>query len=101
MSNGSKSGALIVDPRKPISKDWTIAERARVALAMLELIQQDIGAGRYGVVGRPNITSIRHVFAESGELLEAHRAHVEKLLDDGEKHLRSREYLAQLPKEPS
>ena len=67
------SGVLVVDPRVPISKDWTLAERARVALAMLELIQQDIYANRYSVVGRPNVTSIQHVFAESADTLEAHR----------------------------
>lgn len=88
----SKSGALIIDPRVPISKNWTLAERARVALAMLELIQQDIYAGRYSVPSRPNTTGIQHVFAESAGTLEANRAAVENFLDDGERH--RREYLA-------
>ena len=89
----SKTGALVVDPRLPISKEWTLAERSRVVLAMLHLIQSDIYAGRYSVVGRPNITSIQHVFAESAETLEGYRADIENMLDEGEKH--RREYLAQ------
>lgn len=91
MSQDPKSGALVIDPRVPISREWTLAERARVALAMLELIQQDVYAGRYSVVGRPNVTSVQHTFAESAEVLEAHRADVEKILDEGERH--RREYL--------
>jgi hypothetical protein len=91
-----KSGVLIIDPRAAISKDWTLAERARVALAMLELIQQDIYANRYSVVGRPNITSIQHVFAEDAATLESYRAGIETLLDEGEKH--RREYLAETGK---
>jgi len=90
------STALVVDPRAPISKDWTLAERARVALAMLELIQQDIYANRYSVVGRPNVTSIQHVFAEDAATLEENRATVEGMLDEGEKH--RREYVAQTGK---
>lgn len=86
------SGALVVDPRVAISKDWTLAERARVALAMLELIQQDVYAGRYSVPGRPNVTSVRHVFAEDAATLEANRATVENFLDEGERH--RREYVA-------
>jgi hypothetical protein len=83
------SGILVIDPHAPISKDWTLAERARITLAMLHLIQADIYAGRYSVVGRPNITSIQHVFAESTETLEEYRADIEKILDEGESHRRS------------
>ena len=89
----SKSGVLVIDPRAPISKDWTLAERARVSLAMLHLIQSDIYASRYSIVGRPNVTSIQHVFAESAEMLEGYRADIENMLDEGEQH--RREYVAQ------
>lgn len=92
----SKSGPLVIDPRVPISTYWTLAERTRVVLAMLELIQQDIYANRYSVVGRPNITSIQHILSESAVTLEMHRATVENILDEGEKH--RREYLAQTGK---
>jgi hypothetical protein len=78
------SGALVVDPFAKVSKDWTITERARVALAMLNLIQADIYAGSYSVIGRPNITSIQHVFAEDAATLEEHRAHIEQVLAEGE-----------------
>lgn len=90
------SGVLVIDPRVPISKDWTLAERARVALAMLHLIQADIYANRYSVVGRPNVTSIQHVFGESADVLEEHRSSVEEMLVEGERH--RREYVAQTGK---
>jgi hypothetical protein len=83
------SGVLVVDPRVPISKDWTLAERSRVALAMLELIQQDIYANRYSAIGRPNITSIQHVFGEEAAVLEEARSTIEQILDEGEKHRRA------------
>jgi hypothetical protein len=83
-----ESGALVVDPHAAISKDWTLAERARVALAMLHLIQADIYASKYSVVGRPNITSVEHVFAESAETLEQYRESVEKVLEEGEREWR-------------
>ena len=93
MANESKSRALVIDPHAPISKDWTLAERARVALAMLHLIQADIYAGRYNSVpGRPNVTSIQHIFAEDAETLEEYRRSVEEMLDEGEKAVR--EYAA-------
>lgn len=88
-----RSGVLVVDPHVPISKDWTLAERARVVLAMLQLIQTDIYANRYSVPGRPNITSIQHVFAEDAATLESYRADVENMLDEGERH--RREYVTQ------
>jgi hypothetical protein len=88
------SGALVVDPHKPISKDWTLEERARVVLAMLDLIQRDIYAGQYSALGRPNITSIQHVFSETAETLEGYRADVEAILIEGEKH--RRDYHAQI-----
>ena len=93
MNPDPKSGVLVVDPYVPISKDWTLAERARVALAMLHLIQADIYAGRYSVPGRPNVTSIQHIFAEDAETLEEYRRSVEEMLDEGEKAVR--EYAAQ------
>ena len=95
----NESGALHIDPTVPISKDWTLAERARVVLAMLQLIQVDIYAGKYSVVGRPNITSIQHVFGESAELLEEYRADVEKILEEGEGALR--EYHANIERKRS
>ena len=91
-----RGGALAVDPRVPVSKDWTLAERARVTLAMLHLIQQDIYANRYSVPGRPNITSIQHILSESAGTCETYRAEIENMLDEGEKH--RREYVAQTGK---
>ena len=67
-----------LDP--PFSKKWTLEERVRVCLAMLVLIQEDIYAGCYSVVGRPNITSIQHIFGESAETLEANREHIEEIV---------------------
>jgi hypothetical protein len=81
------SGALVIDPHASVSEGWTLAERTRVALAMLNLIQADIYAGSYSVIGRPNITSIQHVFAEDAATLEEHRAHIEQVLAEGERGL--------------
>jgi hypothetical protein len=77
----------VLNLNAPISRDWTLVERVRVALAMLRLIQADIYAGRYSVIGRPNITSIQHVFAEDAETLEEHRASIEGMLAEGERGL--------------
>jgi hypothetical protein len=80
-------GASTISLGAPISKDWTLAERIRVTLAMLRLIQDDIYAGKYSVIGRPNITSIQHIFAEDAQTLEEHRASIEGVLAEGERGL--------------
>jgi hypothetical protein len=82
------SGALTVDYRAKISEDWTLAERCRVAMAMLKLIQTDIYAGKYSIPGRPNITSIQHIMTMSTADIEVYRLHIEGVLDEGERGMR-------------
>jgi hypothetical protein len=55
-----------------------------VCLAMLRLIERDIYAGCYSKPGRPNVTSIHHVFAESAQTLEKSRAEIERMVREGE-----------------
>lgn len=64
----------------PVSKDWTAAERLRVLSAILPMIQNDIYAGRYSAVGRPNITTCQHLLNDTAEELEPYRAEIESML---------------------
>ena len=61
---------------------WTSAERIRVAVHMLGMIQLDVSAGRYGEAGRPNITSVLYVLQADGEILERYRAELAAALDE-------------------
>ena len=62
---------------KPLSKDWTAEDRLRVVAAMLGGIMDDIHAGTYGRIGRPNITAVQHIISESAATLEAYRMECE------------------------
>ena len=66
-----------------LSHIWTSAERIRVAVHMLGMIQRDVPAGRYGEAGRPNITSVLYVLQADGEILERYRAELAAALAGG------------------
>jgi len=66
--------------KRAISKDWTADERIRVVQAILPGMQDDIYAGRYSEMGRPNITSIQHVLSEPADVLEGYRSDLEKIV---------------------
>jgi hypothetical protein len=57
--------------RAGLSPEWTAADRLLALAALLPGMQSDIYAGRYSAPGRPNITSLQHLFFESAEVLEA------------------------------
>ncbi len=47
---------------------------------MLELIERDVYAGRYGIPGRPNLLAVQSVFSESASVLERFRDSALELL---------------------
>lgn len=65
---------------KPLSKQWTSEERIRIVLALLPDMQADIYAGCYSRAGRPNITSLQHILADTPEVLEMHRKDLEDVV---------------------
>ena len=67
--------------RMTISKDWTPAERMKVATILLKMIQDDIYADRYSMIGRPNITSVQHILNCDSSELEPHREELEAMLE--------------------
>jgi hypothetical protein len=67
--------------KKPLSPAWTAEDRLRVIAALLPDMQTDIYAGKYSAPGRPNITSLQHVIAESPETLESYRADLEESVE--------------------
>jgi len=69
-------------PRAPVPTEWTAADRIMVATRLLGIIQADIPAGRYGEVGRPNVTSVLHVLNESPDVLRAAEAELRLVLED-------------------
>ena len=81
----------------PISRLWTLEERVRVVQAMLTLIQDDIYAGTYSVPGRPNITSVQHIFGEPVDVLESYRADIEAMIAPVEARVGGPMYPARAP----
>lgn len=67
-----------------ISNAWTIQERIQAASMLLDMIQADIHAERYGQPGRPNITSVKHLLHDDAKALETFRSSLEKMLFDSE-----------------
>lgn len=55
-------------------------QRISIAVELLGAIQLDIYSGRYGRMGRPNITSVLHLLTEPDDVLEAFRADLGKML---------------------
>lgn len=70
--------------RLPLSPAWTAEDRLRVVAAILPGMQEDIYAGRYSAMGRPNITSLQHIIGESAETLESYRAECQRMVDEHE-----------------
>jgi hypothetical protein len=62
------------------SSEWTPQDRLELASALLELIERDVYAGRYGRVGRPNFTSVQLVHRESADVLESARDSAREML---------------------
>jgi hypothetical protein len=71
---------------RPLGKPLTLADRVRVVAAILPGMQDDIYAGNYSVIGRPNITTIQHVLFEPSEDLDGYRAEMEKILAERPDH---------------
>lgn len=66
---------------KPISKEWTDRDRLRVINAILPGLSDDIYAGRYSEMGRPNITTLMHIIHDPAEVLEEYRQEFEQCLE--------------------
>jgi len=67
--------------RMTISAEWTPEERLKVASILLSEIQKDIYAGRYGWLGRPNITSVQHILNQEAAVLNQNRESLNAVLD--------------------
>lgn len=70
--------------KKPLSKEWAAEDRLRVIAALLPMVQDDIYAGRYSAVGRPNITTLQHICSEDAATLEGYRGECEKAVEEHE-----------------
>lgn len=65
---------------KGLSPEWTAEDRLLVVAALLPGMQDDIYAGRYSAMGRPNITSLQHLMSMPAEACEPYRADLEPLV---------------------
>ena len=63
-----------------ISDNWIPEERIMVATVLLSIIQSDIYANKYGLPGRPNITSVLHVLHEEAAVLNQFRESLDTVL---------------------
>ena len=68
--------------RMTISAVWTPEERLKVASILLSEIQKDIYDGRYGWLGRANITSVLHVLNTEAAELNQYRESLHAMLDE-------------------
>jgi len=71
-------------PVKPLSTAWTAEDRLRVVSSLLDGLHDDICAGRYSEVGRPNITSLQHILHDPSEVLEQYRVECETYVAEHE-----------------
>jgi hypothetical protein len=62
------------------SREWTDEERLKVILLIASVIQDDIPAGRYGQIGRPNMQSIIELGALPAQDLERQRESIESFV---------------------
>lgn len=74
-----KPGALTLERiAQGLSPDWTAEDRLLVVASILPGMQDDIYAGTYSAIGRPNITSLQHILSMPAEECEAYREEIEK-----------------------
>jgi hypothetical protein len=64
-----------------ISNNWTSQERIVVASALLNVVVSDFDQNRYGEPGRPNITSVLHVFHLPPAILNDSRQSLHEVLN--------------------
>jgi hypothetical protein len=77
------------------SRQWTDADKLLLCILMTHLIRDDIYAGCYGEMGRPNIQSLHELLQMETEELESHRDDIEALAEAYEKKLDVAEVLAE------
>ncbi len=70
-----------LNPKWEPSAEWTLDDRLELASALLELIERDVYADRYSVLGRPNFTSVHLVLREPVSVLEPARRSAIQMLD--------------------
>jgi hypothetical protein len=66
----------------PFPTEWTSDARIAVASALLAIIQADIYAGRYSLIGRPNISSVIYVLHGTPEELNQLKSRFEAFLSE-------------------
>lgn len=64
------------------SAEWTAEERLLLVIVMTDLIRDDVNAGCYSAIGRPNVQSVHEMIIASKETLEEHREDIAKMLKD-------------------
>lgn len=71
---------------KPLSKEWTAEDRLRAVMAFLSDMADDIYAGCYSEMGRPNVTTLQHIAFDPHEVLEEIRPTIEKAVAKNEEN---------------
>lgn len=64
------------------SAEWTAEERLLLVIVLTDLIRDDVNAGRYSEIGRPNVQSVHEMILASREELETYRREIEKMLKE-------------------
>jgi len=72
------------------SSEWTPEDKLKLVAFLAGVIQDDIPAGRYSDIGRPNCQSIMEVIVSSADELESTRATIDQMIIDQAKDLESR-----------
>ena len=64
-------------PLWSFSKEWTDADKLRLTILLTSMIRDDILAGQYGIVGRPNVQTLHELLMMNAEELEPYREQLE------------------------
>lgn len=62
------------------SRNWTAEERLLLVIVLTDMIRDDVNAGRYSALGRPNIQSVHEMILATPEQLEHSRESIDDLL---------------------
>jgi len=79
------------------SEEWTAEDKLKLVALLAQIIQDDIPAGRYSEIGRPNCQSIMESIASTKEELEAMRGDIDRMIEWHAKELEARTIRVHVP----
>ena len=72
------------------SKNWTPEDKLKLVALLAQIIQDDIPAGRYSEIGRPNCQSIMEVIIATPAEMEEMRGTIDQMIEMHARELAAR-----------